>query len=323
MRLARRGCLNLAAGAAALHLLPHTARAQAYPTQPVYLTVGFPAGGPSDTVARLMSKWLSERLGQQFIVENRPGGGGNLAAESVVRSPSDGYRLLMISTPSAINASLYDNLSFDFTRDIAPVAGIMRVANVMAVSPSLPVKTVPEFIAYAKARPDKIKMASVGIANRLSGELFKMMTGINMSYLGSPSLVDMLASLFRGQTHVAFDGLASSVEYVRTRKLRALAVTTATRAEALPDVPSLGDFVRGYEASAWFGIGAPRGTPPDITELLNREINLGLAHPILKARLADLRGSALPGTAADFGSFLADETEKWRRVVTFSGAKLN
>ena len=323
MNLARRGCLSLAAGAAALHLLPRAARGQTYPTQPVYLTVGFPAGGPSDILARLVGKWLSERLGQQFIVENRPGGGGNVAAEAVVRSPPDGYRLLMISTPNAINATLYGNLSFDFTRDIAPVAGIMRVPSVMAVSPSLPVKTVPEFIAYAKARPEKIKMASVGIANRLSGELFKMMTGINMSYLGSPSLVDMLAGLFRGQTHVAFDGLLSSIEYVRTKKLRVLAVTTANRAEALPEIPPIGDFVQGYEASAWFGVGAPRGTAPEITELLNREINLGLAHPVLKARLTDLGGSPLPGTALDFGTLLADETEKWRRVVTFSGAKLN
>jgi tripartite-type tricarboxylate transporter receptor subunit TctC len=323
VNLARRGFLSLAAGAAALHVLPRTARADTYPTRPVYITVGFPAGGPSDILARLVGKWLSERLGQQFIVENRPGGGGNLAAEAVVRSPPDGYRLLMISTPNAINTSLYDNLTFDFIRDIAPVAGIMRVASVVVVSPSLPVKTVPEFIAYAKARPDKIKMASVGIANRLSGELFKMMTGISMSYLGSSSLVDMLAGLFRGQTHVAFDGLSSTIEYVRTKKLRALAVTTANRAEALPEIPPIGDFVQGYEASGWFGLGAPRDTAPEITDLLNREINLGLAHPILKARMADLGGTALPGTAGEFATLLASETAKWRRVLTFSGAKLN
>jgi tripartite-type tricarboxylate transporter receptor subunit TctC len=323
MSLSRRGCMRLAAGASAFPLLPRIARAQTYPTRPVHITVGFAAGGPSDTIARLVGKWLSERLGQQFIVENRPGAGGNIAAEAVVRSLPDGYRLLMISTPNAINATLYDNLSFDITRDIAPVAGIMRVADVMAVSPSLPIKTVPEFIAYAKARPDRVKMASVGIANRLAGELFKMMTGINISHLANTSLVDMLAGLFRGQTHVAFESLSSSIEYIRTKKLRALAVTTANRAEALPEIPTVGDFVRGYEASAWFGVGAPRDTVPEIIELLNRQINLGLAHPILKARLADLAGTTLPGTRTEFGTLLADETEKWRRVVTFSGAKLN
>jgi tripartite-type tricarboxylate transporter receptor subunit TctC len=323
MKLPRRKYLELAAGAAALQLLPRIARAQTYPTRPVQVTVGFPAGGPSDTLARLLGQWLFERLGQRFIVENRLGAGGNIAAEAVVRSPPDGYRLLMISTPNTINATLYGNLSFDITRDVAPVAGIMRAANIMAVSPSLPVKTVPEFIAYAKAHPDKVKMASVGLANRLSGELFKMMTGINMSYIGSSSLVDMLTGLFRGQTHVAFESVLSSMDYIRTKKLRGLAVTTATRAEALPEIPPLGDFVRGYEASAWFGLGAPRDTPSEVTSLLNREINLGLAHPVLKARLADLGGTPLSATPVEFGTLLADETEKWRRVVTFSGVSLN
>jgi tripartite-type tricarboxylate transporter receptor subunit TctC len=323
MKLPRRKYLELAAGAAALQLLPRIARAQSYPTRPVHVTVGFPAGGPSDTLARLLGQWLFERLGQRFIVENQLGAGGNIAAEAVVGSPPDGYRLLMISTPNTINATLYGNLTFDITRDVAPVAGIMRAANIMAVSPSLPVKTVPEFIAYAKAHPDKVKMASIGLANRLSGELFKMMTGINMSYIGSSSLVDMLTGLFRGQTHVAFESVLSSMDYIRTKKLRGLAVTTATRAEALPEIPPLGDFVRGYEASAWFGLGAPRDTPTEVTSLLNREINLGLAHPVLKARLADLGGAPLSATPVEFGTLLADETEKWRRVVTFSGVRLN
>ena len=323
MKLPRRRFLNLSASAAALQLLPCIARAETYPARPVRIIVGFPVGGPSDTLARLIAKWLSDRLGQQFIVENRPGFDGNGAYEAVVKSPPDGYSLLMISTPHAINATLYKNRNFNIVRDITPVAGIMRAPSIMAVAPSLPAKTVPEFIAYAKARPDKIKMASVGIANRLSGELFKMMTGLNMTYLGSSSLVDMLAALFRSQTQVVFDSLSSTVEYIRTKKLRALAVTTANRAEALPEIPPVGDFVPGYEASAWFGIAAPRDTPTEITALLNTEINLGLAHPGLKGRLADLGGSALLGTAAEFGTFLVDETEKWRKVVTFAGVKLN
>jgi tripartite-type tricarboxylate transporter receptor subunit TctC len=288
MTLPRRRCLKLAIGAAALQLLPRIARAVTYPTRPVRIIVGFSPGGPSDTLARLVAKWLSDRLGQQFTVENRLGGDGNIAAEAIVRSPPDGYSLLMISTPNAINATLYGNLNFNVMRDVAPVAGIMRAPNIMAVAPSLPVTTVPEFIAYAKARPDKIKMTSVGLANRLSGELFKMMTGLNISYLGGSSLVDMLAGLFRAQTHVVFDNLSSTVEYLRTKKLRALAVTTANRTEALPDIPPVGDFVRGYEASAWFGVAAPRDTPTEIAALLNSEINLGLAHPVLKARLAGL-----------------------------------
>jgi tripartite-type tricarboxylate transporter receptor subunit TctC len=320
-QLPRRGYLQLAAGAAVLKLFPRNAWAQAYPTRPVRIIVGFPAGGPSDTLARLVGKWLSERLRQQFIVENHPGGASSVAVESVVRSPPDGYTLLMMSTPNAINATLYDNLNFDITRDIAPVAGIMRVANIMAVSPSLPVKTVPEFIAYAKARPAKIKMASVGIANRLSGELFKMMTGLNMGNVASSSVVDLLSGLFRGQTQVAFESAASLIDYVRTKKLRPLAVTTAKRMEKLPEVPPVGDFVSGYEASAWFGVGAPRETPPEITDLLNKEINIGLAHPALQARLADLWGTPLPGTADEFGNILTRDTEKWRKVVTFSGAK--
>jgi tripartite-type tricarboxylate transporter receptor subunit TctC len=323
MQFSRRRILHLVAGAAALPFFSRTARLQGYPTGPVRIIVGFPAGGPSDTLGRLLARWLSERLGQQFTVENQPGLAGNIAAENVIRSPPDGNTLLMISTPNAINATLYNNLKFDITRDIAPIAGVMRAPNIMAVAPSLRIKTVPEFIAYTKAHPNKIKMASVGIATRLSGELFKMMTGLNFSYLGSPSVVDMLAGLFRAQTHVIFDGLSSSLEYVRTKKLLPLAVTTASRSDALPEVPSIGDFVSGYEASAWFGVGAPRDTPTEIADLLNREINLGLAHPILKARLADFQGVPIFGTATGFGALLTEETEKWRKVITFSGIKPN
>jgi tripartite-type tricarboxylate transporter receptor subunit TctC len=323
MKIPRRQILSLAAGAATVTAFSEAARPEAYPARPVRIIVGFPAGGPSDILARLIGKWLSERVGQQFFVENLSGAGSSIAAEAVVRSPPDGYTLLLVGTPNTINASLYNNLNFDITRDIAPIAGIMRVPNVVAVAPSLPVKTLPDFIAYAKARPDKIKMASVGVATRLSGELFKMMTGLSMSYVGSSSLVDMLAGLFRAQTQVAFDGLPSSVEYIRTKKLRALAVTTASRSNVLPEIPPVGDFVRGYEASAWFGLGASRETPAEIVDLLNREINLALANRILKGRIADLGGTELPGTPAEFGTLLSDETEKWRRVVLFSGINAN
>jgi tripartite-type tricarboxylate transporter receptor subunit TctC len=323
MKIPRRRILSLAAGAATLTVFSEAARPEAYPARPVRIIVGFPAGGPSDILARLIGKWLSERLGQQFFVENLSGAGSSIAAEAVVRSPPDGYTLLLVGTPNTINASLYNNLNFDITRDIAPITGIMRVPNVVAVAPSLRVKTLPDFIAYAKARPDKIKMAAVGITTRLSGELFKMMTGLSMSFVGSSSLVDMLAGLFRAETQVVFDGLPSSVEYIRTKKLRALAVTTASRSNALPEIPPVGDFVRGYEASAWFGLGASRETPAEIVDLLNREINLGLANRILKGRIADLGGTVLPGTAAEFGTLLSDETEKWRRVVLFSGVNAN
>jgi tripartite-type tricarboxylate transporter receptor subunit TctC len=323
MILPRRRFLHLAAGAAALPIAFRRARAQTYPARPVRLIVGFPPGGTSDVLARLIGEWLSERLGQRFIVENRPGAASNTAVEAVVKSPPDGYTLLMISTVNAINATLYGNLNFDLTRDLAPVANIMRLPNVMAVSPSLPVKTVPEFIAYAKARPDKIKMASLGFATRLSGELFRMMTGINMAYVPNLSSVAMLTGLFGGQTHVAFEGLPSLIESFRTKKLHPLAVTTATRVAALPEIPTVGDFVRGYEASAWFGIGAARDTPAEIIDVLNREINAGLAHHILKARIADLGGTALSATPADFGTLIAEERDKWGKVMKFSGAKPN
>jgi tripartite-type tricarboxylate transporter receptor subunit TctC len=321
INLPRRKFLHLAAGAAALPAVSRVARAQAYPTKSVRLIVGFPAGGTTDILARLMAEWLSGRLGQRFTVENRPGAASNIAAEAAIKSPPDGYTLLMISSVNAINATLYDRLNFDSTRDIAPVAGIMRLPNVMAVPPSLRVNTVPEFIAYAKARPDKIKMASVGFATRLSGELFKMMTGISMAYVPNGNAVAMLTGLFGGQTQVAFEGLTSLIEHIRTKKLRALAVTTATRAAALPEIPTVGDFVRGYEASAWFGIAAPGETPGEIVDKLNKEINASLADPEIKGRLAILGGAALAASPAEFGKLIAEETEKWAQVIKFSSAK--
>jgi tripartite-type tricarboxylate transporter receptor subunit TctC len=299
------------------------AMAQAYPSRLVRWIVGFAAGGPQDIVARLLGQWLSDRLGQQFVIENRPGAGGNIGTEAVVRAPADGYTILMIGASAAINATLYEGLSFVFLRDIAPVAGIMRTANVLVVNPSLPVRTVPEFIAYGKANPGKINMASAGIGSsqHVSGELFKMMTGVNLVHVpyrgAAPALTDLLA----GQVQVMFDNMASSVEYIRAGKLRALAVTTAARSEALPELPTIGDFVPGYEASGLYGVGAPRNTPVEIVETLNREINAALTDAKMKARLADLGGTVLPGTAQDFGKLLAEEVEKWGKVVKFSGAK--
>jgi len=319
----RRQFLHLAAGAAALPTTSRFARAQAYPSRPVRLIVGFPAGGPTDILARLIGQWLSERLGQPFVIENKPGAGTNIATEAVVRAPADGYTLLLVGAPAAINATLYDNLSFVFLRDIAPVASMIRVANVMEVNPSVPATTVAEFIAYAKANPGKINMASGGSGGtpHVAGELFKMMAGVDMihvPYRGSPQA---LTDLMGGQVQVMFDVMPSSIEFIRAGKLRALAVTTAMRSEALPGVPAVGEFVPGYEASAWYGIGAPKGTPIEIIDRLNTQINAGLADPKLKARLADLGGSALAGSPSDFGKLIADETEKWAKVVKFSGAK--
>jgi tripartite-type tricarboxylate transporter receptor subunit TctC len=283
MRIPRRRFLHLAAGAAALPVVPRIAKAQTYPTRPVRVVIGFPAGGSPDVVVRLVGQWLSERLGQQFVVENRPGAGGNLGTEVVVRAPPDGYTLLMAGSPNAINATLYEKLNFNFIRDIAPVAGIMRVPNVMVVNPSLPVKTVPEFIAYAKTNPGKINFASSGIGStlHLSGELFKVMTGVTMVHVpyrgGAPAAVtDMLG----GQVQVMFDNMTNSIEHIRAGKLRALAVTTATRWAGLPDIPTVGDFVPGFEVSAWYGVGVPGNTPADIVEKLNKEINAALATPI-------------------------------------------
>jgi tripartite-type tricarboxylate transporter receptor subunit TctC len=323
MNLLRRQVLHLAAGAAALPAASRIARAQTYPTRPVRLIVGFAAGGPTDITARLIGQYLSERLGQPIIIENRPGAGGNIATEGAARAPADGYTLALVGVWDTINATLYQRLNFNFINDIAPVASVIRYSNVMEVPPSLPASTVPEFIAYAKANPGKINMAAPGngTSQHLSGELFKMMAGVDMltvQYRGSaPALTDLLG----GQVQVMFDAIPSSIGHIRGGKLRALAVTTATRSEALPDVRSLADFVPGYEASGWNGIGAPKNTPIEIVDKLNREINAGLADPIVRARFADLGGIVLPGLPADFGKLIADETEKWGKVVKFAGLK--
>jgi tripartite-type tricarboxylate transporter receptor subunit TctC len=297
--------------------------AQTYPTRPVRIIVPFAAAGAFDIMARLIGQWLSERLGQQFVVENRPGAGGNIGTEAVVRAPADGYILLLVGPSSAINATLYDKLNFDFIRDIAPVAGVIRGPYVMVVNPSVPAKTVPEFIAYAKANPGKISMGSPGVGTtpHVAGELFKMMAGVDMVHVpyrgAGPTLVDLIA----GQVQVSFASMPSSVGYIRTGKLRALAVTTATRSDALPDVPTVGEFVPRYEASGWYGIGAPKGTPVEIIDMLNKEINASLVDPKLKTRLADLGGTVMMGSPADLGKLIADETEKWGKVVKFVGIK--
>jgi tripartite-type tricarboxylate transporter receptor subunit TctC len=323
MEIPRRRFLELAAGATALPAAPQIARAQTYPTRPVRIIVGYAAGGGTDLVARLMGQWLSERLGQQFVIENRTGAATNIGTEAVVRAPADGYTLLLAHTANAINATLYEKLSFNFIRDITPVAGIIRVPSVMVVNPSLPAKTVPEFIAYAKANPGKINMGSGGAGgpDHMSGELFKTMTGINMIHVPYRGLSPALTDLLAGQVQVIFSSLPAAIEYIRADKLRALAVTTATRFEGTPDIPTVGDVVPGYEASQWYGVGVPKNTPVEIVEKLNKEINAGLANPKLKAQLADLGGTVLPGSAADFGKLIAEETEKWAKVVKFSGAK--
>jgi tripartite-type tricarboxylate transporter receptor subunit TctC len=323
MKLPRRKFLHLAAGAAALPAVSRVARAQAYPTRPVRLVVGAPAGGGFDIVARLMGQWLSERLGQPFVIDNRPGAGGNIGTEAVVRAPSDGYTLLLVTAASAINVTLYEKLSFNLSRDIVPVAGIADVPEVMVVNPSLPAKTVPEFIAHAKANPGKLSMASGGngTPSHVAGELFKMMTGTNMVHVPYRGLSPALTDLLGGQVQVAFGGLPSSIEHIRAGKLRALAVTTATRSEALPDIATVGEFVPGYEASMWYGIGAPRNVPAEIVDKLNKEINAALADPKMKGRLADLGGTPLLGSPADFGKLIAEETDKWGKVVKFAGVK--
>jgi tripartite-type tricarboxylate transporter receptor subunit TctC len=323
MRLPRRTILGLAAGAVALPASSRFALAQAYPVKPVRFVVGFAAGGSNDILARLFGEWLSERLGQPFIVENRVGASGNIAAEAVTKASPDGYTLLFVNAPNAINATLYDKLNFNFATDIVPVGGIMRVPNIMEVTPSLPVQTVPEFIAYAKANPEKLNMASAGIGTSIhvSGELFKMMTGIRMAHVPYRGSAPMLTDLMGGQVQVTFDNLPASIEFIRAGRLRPLAVTTATRSEVLPDVPTIAQFVPGYEASAWFGIGAPRNTPSDVIATLNREVNAGLADPKIKAKLADLGGTIIPGSPADFGRLIASEIEKWAKVIKFANIK--
>jgi len=323
MKLPRRQFLRLAAGATASPALSRIANAQSYPTRPVRIVVGFTAGGSTDIGARLIGQWLQERLGQSFIIENRPGAGTNIATESVVRAPADGYTLLMIGPSSAVNATLYDKLSFVFLRDIAPVASLIRQAQILLANPSVAAKTVPELIAYAKANPGKITMASAGIGStgHLVGEFFKMTAGVDfvhVPYRGAgPALTDLLG----GQVMISFAGIAGSIEYIRTGKLRALAVTTAVRSEALPNVPTVGEFVPGFEAGDWLGMGAPRNTPPEIIDRLNKEIAAALADPKIKARFADLGGTALVLTPAEFGKLLADETEKWGKVIRAANIK--
>jgi tripartite-type tricarboxylate transporter receptor subunit TctC len=319
----RRQFLHLAAGAAALPAVSRVTWAQAYPSRPVRWILGFTSGGNTDIISRLLGQRLSEQLGQPFIIESRPGAGTNIATEAVVRAPADGHTLLFVSASNAINATLYDKLNFNFIRDIAPVASLVRAPNVMVVNPTVPAKTVPEFIAYAKANPGKINMASPGIGTtpHLAGELFKTMTGVNIQHVPYRGAAPALTDLIAGQVQLYFVTTPASIDYIRTGKLRALAVTTATRSEALPDIPSVSEFVPGYEASAWWGVGAPKDTPADIVEKLNKEINAALADPKMKARLADLGCTVLAGSPGDFGKLIAEETEKWGKVVKFSGAK--
>jgi tripartite-type tricarboxylate transporter receptor subunit TctC len=323
LKLPRRQFLHLAAGAAALPFVSRFAWAQSYPTRPVRIIVGFTAGGVNDTLARLIGQWLSERLGQPFIIENRPGAGGNVGTEAVVRSPADGYTLLLVQTPNAINATLYDKLNYNFIRDIAPVSSISLEPEVVVVNPSVPAKTVPEFIAYAKANPSQLNFASAGngVAGHLAGELFKMMTGISMVHVpyrgGAPAVTDLLG----GQVQVMFLVISASIEHIKAGKLRPLAVTSAARSEALPDVPTVGEFVPGYESSVWFGVGAPKNTPAEIVDKLNKEINTGLADPAIKARLDRLGITVFAGSPAGFGKFIAEETEKWGKVIRTANIK--
>ena len=318
----RRQVLHLAAGAAALTAVPRVAKAQAYPTRPVRIVVGFPPGGAPDIFPRLMGQWLSERLGQPFVIENRPGAAGNIATESVVNSTPDGYTLLSCSTPSAINATLYGRLNFTFVRDIARVASFVRLPLVMLVNPSVPAKTVPEFITYAKANPGKIAMASTGIGTttHLSGELFKIMAGIDMVHVPYRGGTAVLTDLIGGQVQVLFIG-TETIGHIKSGKLRALAVTTATRLDLLPDIPTVAEYLPGYEVSAWFGIGAPRNTPTEIIDKLNNEINAGLRDPKIRARLADVGGASLTGSPGEFGKLIADETEKWAKVIRSANIK--
>jgi tripartite-type tricarboxylate transporter receptor subunit TctC len=323
MKLPRRKFLHLAVGAATLSALPKITRAQTYPARPVHIVVGFPPGQTADITARLMGQWVSERLGQPFVIDNKPGASSTIATEFAVHAPSDGYTFLRVVASNYINATLYENLPYNFIRDIEPVASLDRAALVMEVNPSVPVETVPEFIAYAKANPGKLNMASGGKGNstHMAGELFKMMTGVDMIHVpyrgSSPALTDLLG----GQVQVMFDFIASSIEHIRAGKLRALAVTTATRSEALPDIPTVGDFVPGYEASGGGGIGAPKGTAPGIIDKLNFEINAFLADPKIKLRFSELGLTPVPGSPADFGKLIAAETEKWGTVIRAANIK--
>jgi len=321
MKLPRRNFIHLAAGAAALPALSRLAWAQAYPMRPVRILVGFAAGGGVDIAARLIGQWLSERLGQQFIIENRPGAGTNIATEAVVRSPADGYTLLLVNVANAINATLYENLNYNFLRDIVPVGSFIRVAVVMVVNPSLPPKTVPEFIAYAKANAGKINVASGGPGgpDHASAELFNIMTGVGMTHVPYRGLAPALADLIGAQVQVVFATVPAAIEYIKAGRLRALAVTTAMRSELLPELPTMADFVPGFESSQWYGIGTPKGTPADIHDKLNKEINAALADAKMKARIEELGGVPLPMSPEEFGRFLAGETEKMRKVIKAAG----
>jgi tripartite-type tricarboxylate transporter receptor subunit TctC len=323
MKLPRRRFLRLAGAAAGASMLPRVAHAVDYPTRPVRIIVAVAAGGGADIVARVIGQWLSERLGQQCIVENRPGGGTNIGTEMVARAPADGYTLLLVNLTHAINATLYEKLNYNFIRDFAPVAAIVGVSNVVEIHPSVPTKTLPEFIAYAKANPGKINMGSAGngSSSHMAGELFKMMAGVNLVHVPYRGQGPAMTDLLGGQLQVIFATTPGTTEFVRTGKLNALAVTTATRAEALPDVPPLADFVPGYESSQWYGLGAPKNTPAEIVDKLNREVNAALVDSRMKARLAEFGGTVMPGSPANFGKFIAEETEKWGKVVKFAGIK--
>ena len=323
MKLSRRRFLHLAAGATVLPAFSRIVRAQTYPTRPVRWIVGYPPAGATDIAARLIGQWLSDRLGQPFVIENRPGASGNIGTEAVVNAPPDGYTLLLVNAGNAINATLYEKLKYNLIRDIAPVAGIIRVPLVMQVNPSVPVKTVPEFIAYAKANPGKLNMASAGngTPQHVSGELFKMMAGVNMTHVPYRGSAPALTDLLGGQVQVVFDTTLASIEYIRAGRLRPLAVTTATRLEALPEIPTVSDFLPGYEASGWYGVGAPKNTPTEIVDKLNKEINAALANPKMKAQLADLGGIVLALSPAEFGKLIADETEKWGKVIRAANIK--
>ena len=323
MNLPRRRFLCLAGGAAALAAGSRIVQAQSYPIRPVRIVVGFPPGGPTDIVARIMGQWLSERLGQSFVIENKPGAGGNIATETAVRAFPDGYTLLMVGSINAINATLYANPNFNFIRDIAPVASLVRNPFVMVVNPSFPAKTVPEFIAYAKANPGQINMASNGTGSftHVAGELFKFMAGVDMVHVPYRGEMAAQADLLSGRAQVMFDAMISSIGYIRAGELRALATTTATRAEVLPEIPTVGEFAPGYEATSWLGVGAPRKTPAEIVDTLNKEINAALADPEMNARFADLGSATFALSPADFGKLIIDDTEKWAKVIKFEGIK--
>jgi len=325
MNVSRRRVLHLGAGATVLPALSTFARAQAWPARPVRLIIGYTPGGSADLTARLMGQWLSERLGQPFVIENRPGGGTNIATEAALRAPPDGYTLLLAAPVNAVNATLYEKLNFNFLAEAVPVAGLIRFPNVVVVNPAVPVKTIPELIAYAKANPGKLNMASSGNGStiHMSGELFKMLTGIDMVHVpyrgGAPALTDLIS----GQVQVMFDNIPTCAEHVKSGKLRGLAVTSTTRSEVLPDLPTVADFLPGYEASAWYGFVAPKNTPPEVIATLNKATNAALAEPVAKKRFTELGAILLPGSPADFGKLLAEETEKWGKVVKFSGARVD